>query len=367
MNEREALVALNMMEKVGPVSVRSLVATLGSATAIFQCNREALQQARGVGPEVAAALLDQRDRVDWAGELERASAAGARIITQLDEEYPRQLLQIHDPPLALYVKGTLQPRDKHGIAVVGTRHPSHYGGEVAERFAVQLSGAGFTVVSGLAEGIDTRAHQGALKAGGRTLAVIGSGMDTLYPASNRLLADRIAGQGAVMSEFPFGRKPDRTTFPLRNRIVSGLSQGIIVVEAGLKSGAMITANQALEQGRTVFAVPGRIDSAASQGCHALIRTGAVLVTGIEDVLAEYEFLMPSAGGPSPRPERPAVPLTDDERKLLEPLNGEELDVDTLIRLSGLKPATVGALLVSLEMKKLVKMLPGRRVARVGRG
>jgi DNA processing protein len=217
------------------------------------------------------------------------------------------------------------------------------------------------VVSGLAEGIDTAAHQGALKGGGRTLAVMGSGIDQVYPASNRELAAQIADHGAVMSEFPFGRQPDRTTFPIRNRIVSGLSKGIVVVEAGLKSGAMITARQAAEQGRDVFAVPGRIDSPASQGCHELIRTGAALARGVEDILAEYEFLLrPTAAAPAAR----TPPVSADEGALLKLLEDGEQDVDSLIRASGLPTAAVSSALVCLELKRMVRVLPGRIVERV---
>ena len=364
MNEREAYIALNMMEKVGPVGVRSLTAVLGSAQAIFTCSREDLLQARGVGPELAKAILAQRESLDWQGEIDRAAQAGVRIVAQVDEDYPEALRTIHDPPLALYVRGTLAGRDRHAIAIVGTRHPTHYGAEVAERFGAQLAQAGFTVVSGLAEGIDTRAHLGALKVNGRTLAVIGSGMDCLYPPSNRDLAERIAGHGAVLSEFPFGRQPDRTTFAIRNRIVSGLSKGVVVVEAGLKSGALITANQALDQGRNVFAVPGRIDSHPSQGCHALIRKGAALVASVEDILEGFEFLLDLPAGQPARPAGPQPILTPDEESVVRQLEGGGQDVDSLIRLSGLNAASISSLLITLEMKRVVKMLPGRRVERV---
>jgi len=225
-------------------------------------------------------------------------------------------------------------------------------------------------VSGLARGIDTAAHRGALKGGGRTLAVLGGGIDCLYPPENAELARQIAGQGAVISEFPLGREPDKTTFPIRNRIVSGLSMGVLVVEAGLTSGAVITANQALDQGRSVFAVPGRIDSPASQGCHRLIKQGARLVEGVEDVLEEFSFLLPKDGrarepqadsrtgdGRGPMPN-----LSDDEACLVRVLQEEEkLDIDSLTRLSGLKPAGVSAALIGLEMKRIVRMLPGRLV------
>jgi DNA processing protein len=362
MNEREAYIALNAMEKVGPVGVRSLSSQLGSISAIFEADKQALMTAKGIGPEVADAIIRQRDSIDWQGEIERAAALGAHIVTQIDQEYPKQLLEIHDPPLALYVWGQIEQRDKHAIAVVGTRRPTHYGREAATELASQLARTGFVVISGLAQGIDTAAHDAALKAGGRTLAVIGSGLEHIYPPSGLDLAKRISEHGAVISEFPVGRQPDKTTFPMRNRIVSGLSLGVLVVEAGRSSGALITANQALEQGRSVFAVPGRIDSHASVGTNELIKNGAKLVMGVEDILADYEFLIPpgprqsAAGKAGPLPQ-----LSDEEVKLTELLGEGECEVDKLIRDSGLKPAVVSSLLIGLEMKRMVRMLPGRVV------
>jgi DNA processing protein len=365
MNEREAYIALNMMEKIGPVGVRSLVNELGSVMAIFEADKASLTRAQGIGPEVAGAIVNQRDSVNWAGEIEKANAFGAHIVTQIDKEYPKELLEIHDPPLALYVWGTLETRDKHSIAVVGTRRPTHYGRETAALLSFQLAKAGMTVVSGLAQGIDMVAHESALKANGRTLAVMGSGLDHIYPTSNTDLAKSISKQGAVITEFPFSRQPDKTTFPMRNRIVSGLSMGVLVVEAGFNSGALITANMALEQGRSVFAVPGRIDSHASVGTNGLIKSGAKLVITVEDVLQEYEFLLPqfmieSKGAKSER----APLLSENEVRLVEILNDGEQDVDTLIRGSGLKPAEVSSLLLEMEMKRVVRMLPGRVVEMV---
>ena len=363
MNERDAYIVLNIMEKVGPVVVRALIERLGSASAIMEADAGALREARGVGPELAAAIVRQRETLDPAREQALAESLGARIVTQIDDEYPKPLLEIHDPPLALAVKGTLTSGDRRAIAIVGTRRPSHYGRDVAEQLAAQLCRTGFTVISGLAEGIDTAAHRGALAARGRTLGVLGGALDCLYPSSNRELAEAMSGQGAVISEFPFGRRPDKTTFPMRNRIVSGLSMGIVVVEAGLTSGAMITARQAMEQGRTVFAVPGRIDSSRAAGCHALIRDGAVLVTGVDDILAEFEFLIPpSRDGARARGGAGAPALNDAERTLVEALSGGERDVDSLIRECNLKPAEAGSLLLGLEMKRVVRMLPGRTVA-----
>lgn len=365
MQDRDAYIALNMMERIGPVTVRSCVDQLGSAAAIFDASEAALQQVEGLGRETLGRLLSQRGTTDWQAELDRADEAGARLITPVDDEYPGRLKTIHDPPLALYIRGELRSVDAHAIAVVGTRHPTHYGTQVADSMAFQLAQAGYTVSSGLAEGIDTAAHEGALKAKGRTVAVIGSALDELYPKSNEKLADRIAGEGAVISEFPFGRKPDKTTFPMRNRIVSGMSKAILVVEAGPGSGALITADLALEQGRDVFAVPGRIDSRASRGCHSLIRNGATLVTQIEDIISEYEDLFRNVV-PTPSPAARAVrALTTEEQTLVRPLEGGDQNVDSLIRLSGLPPADVNVLLLGLEMKKVVKLLPGRMVTRVG--
>jgi len=361
MNEREAYIALNMMSDVGPVGVRCLAEALGSAAAIFEATPAELGGARGAGRDLTAAVLAQRDAVDWAGELERTEAAGARIVTQVDEEYPAPLRGIHDPPLAFYARGRLEARDRHAIGVVGTRRPTHYGRETAGMLGFGLARCGFTVVSGLAAGIDTEAHRAALRARGRTIAVLGGALDCMYPRANAGLADEIAAQGAVLTEFPFGRQPDKTTFPMRNRIVSGLSMGVVVVEAAPGSGALITAAQALDQGRSVMAVPGRIDSAASRGCHGLIQGGARLVTSVEDVLQEFEFLI------APKPEAEAQgraarpPLSGDEERVVEALDGGESEVDALIRATGLTASAMGVLLLGLEMKRVVKMLPGRTV------
>ena len=370
MTEQEAYIALNMMEGIGPVGVRSLVAVLGSARAIFDASRSELQQAHGIGTEMAGLILRQRDGDALAEECARAEETGTRILTPLDADYPEGLRQIHDPPLALYMRGNLRPMDRHAVAVVGTRRATHYGMDSARKLSYQLGKAGVCVLSGLALGIDTAAHEGALRAGGRTIAVIGSGFDHLYPEENRALADRIPEQGAVLTEFPFARKPDKTTFPMRNRIVSGLSKGVLVIEAGKRSGASITANQALSQGRSVFAVPGRIDSYASMGTNDLIKQGAYLVTGVDDILEHFEMLFPASQSPAasdsgkqvaaPHPE-----LSEDETHVVGLLARGELGVDVLIRESGIAPSKVASLLVSLELKRILRMLPGHKVELIG--
>lgn len=347
MNEREAYIALNMIERIGPAGVSKRIGELGSAVAVFDS-------------------MPGNSDVDWRGELERVEQMGARLITRIDAEYPGNLLEIYDPPLALYMLGSLKDADRHSIAVVGSRRPTHYGRETAARLSGQLAASGMTVVSGLAEGIDTAAHEGALNTGGRTLAVLGSALDRIYPSSNKGLAGRIARYGAVLSEFPLGRHPDKTTFPMRNRIVSGLSMGVLVVEAGKKSGALITVNQALEQGRSVFAVPGRVDSRMSAGPNGLIKHGARLVETVDDILHEYEFLFPDIAGfnrASCGKGAPPVKLSEEESRLVEMLSDGELHVDGLIRGSGLEPGQVSGLLIGLEMKRMVRMLPGGVVER----
>jgi DNA processing protein len=308
-----------------------------------------------------AKILDQRTRIDTDQEEAAAAAVGARVITQVDAEYPKRLLQIYDPPLALYVQGELQLRDEHGVAIVGSRRTSHYGLETAERLGLQLAQSGVTVVSGLARGIDTAAHRGALNGKGRTVAVLGGALDCMFPPENTELAQQIARQGAVLSEYPMGRQPDKTTFPVRNRIVSGLSKGVAVVEADIASGAMITAHQALDQGRMVFAVPGRIDSFGARGPHKLIKNGAKLVESVEDILDELGCLIARPVRSDGVTAGPAITEVEAELVALIDEDGEA-DLDSLIRRSGRKPSEVSALLLGLELKRVVKMLSGQRVA-----
>ena len=363
MNERDAYIALNMIQGIGPISVRAMVQALGSAAAIFEADRDQLLAVAGIGPELSKKIVAQRRSVAWEAELAAVEKLGAAVLTPVDDAYPKPLREIHDPPLALYVWGRLEERDRHAVAVVGSRRMTLYGQQTSERLAYQLAQAGFTVVSGLARGIDTAAHRGALKAKGRTLAVLGGALDRIYPEENTDLAKAIAESGAVLSEFPLGRDPDKTTFPMRNRIISGLSLGVLVVEAGVDSGAMITAREAADQGRTVFAIPGRIDSAGSKGCHRLIRDGARLVETVDDILEEFEMLIPrerSAAGAETPASRPAPTLSADEACLVELLRQEErMDMDALTRRSGLSPAAVSVAAIGLEMKRVARMMPGR--------
>jgi DNA processing protein len=363
MTDRQAYILFNMMEGIGPVRVRSLIEALGSMQAVVEADEQELMRGKAVGPELARSIAKQRQTLDPAQEEATAEARGYRVVTFIDPGYPEPLKTIYDPPLALYIWGTLEAKDRHGMALIGSRRTSNYGRQVADRLAYQLARTGFTVNSGLARGIDTAAHEGAIKGGGRTLAVLGGALDKFYPPENRVLAEKIAEQGAVISEFPFGREPDRTTFPMRNRIVSGLSMGVVVVEAGIKSGALHTANAAAEQGRTIFAVPGRIDSAFSGGSHQLIKTGAKLVEDVDDILQEFEFLIPKKKQEMEQDltMRPEVQLSAEEQAMVKALAPGEQDVDTLARLVELPAAKISALLIGLEMKRVIRMLPGRMV------
>lgn len=367
MDSREALVALNLIEHVGPVRVRRLLEHFGDAAAVLRASKEQLLQVPGIGEETAEAIARWETTVDLAGELRRIEQFGCRVLTASDAEYPALLREIYDPPVVLYVKGSLTAQDKNAVAVVGSRTTTHYGIEAARKLAYQLAYVGVTVVSGGARGIDTAAHQGALAARGRTVCVLGTGINTVFPPENKELFERIAANGALVTQFPFNRNADKQSFAIRNRIVAGMTLGTVVVEADLHSGALITAHFATDYGRQVFAVPGRIDSPRSRGCHDLIKKGAKLCESAEDVLSEFEYLFPPSNRPPSAAETgvlPAVELSETERKVYEALRpDDETHADEVIRRSGLPPSAVSVALLSLEMKRIVKQLPGKLFVR----
>lgn len=362
MNEREALVALNMIEKVGPIRVRHLLEAFGDAASVLKAPSSRLTRVQGIGEDVAGFISRWEDKVDLAVELKRIEEYGCRILTQTDEEYPRLLREIYDPPIVLYVRGKLVEKDHQGIAMVGSRMTSAYGAETARKLGYQLAYAGVTVVSGAARGIDTHAHQGALAAKGRTVAVLGNGINIVYPPENAKLFERIRENGAVLTQFPFNRKADKQSFPIRNRIVAGMTLGTVVVEASLTSGALITANMAADNNRQVFAVPGRVDSPRSKGCHDLIRKGATLCESVEDTFQEFESLFPRKNEVSSQEQTAilAADLSENEQKIVAALDEEEKQIDEIIDQTGLPSATVSVVLLKLEMKRLVKQLPGKR-------
>lgn len=370
MTDREALIALNQVSGLGAITVKRMIEAFGSADAIFRAGERDLLRVPGIGSERAQSFRRELDQVRADGEIARAAELGVQLLTWVDAAYPAALQAIADPPLVLYVAGAVEPLSGPGIAVIGTRRPTVYGREIALQLAYQLAGAGYVIVSGLALGIDTQAHRGALQAGGRTVGVLGGALDCLYPKENEALSREMASQGgAVMCEYPFGRQPDRQTFPMRNRIVSGLVKGVVVVEAPLNSGTLITVDQALDQGRSVMAFPGRADSPASAGCHRLLRSGARLVTCADEVIEELQELLPASAtrtaARSATPENALQPpASAEERKLLEHIGNEPVHIDAIIRESGLPAGTVNALVIGLQIKRRLKLLPGGMVKKV---
>ena len=365
MDTREALVVLNLLEGIGPVRVRQLLEIFGDAAKVLQANRSTLVRVKGIGVDLAGTIMNWESATDLAGELKSAEDFGVRLVFQNDEEYPELLREIYDPPIVLYVKGHMLPEDKNSIAMVGARRTTHYGQDTARKLSYQLAGHGITVVSGGARGVDSASHQGALSAKGRTIAVLGTGINIVYPAENAELYERISDNGAVITQFPFNRKGDKQSFPIRNRIVAGMTLGTVVVEANQKSGALITANMAADNNRQVFAVPGRIDSPQSRGCHNLIRNGAALCENAEDILAEFEHLFPNqALGQADHSEpMPLANLTEQEQAVFDVLETTEQSIDTIIAKSDLPTPMVSVALLGLEMKRLAKQLPGKLFAR----
>jgi DNA processing protein len=362
MDCREAFVALNLIKDLGPVRVRQLLERFGDSTAILRASRAELQQVHGIGPELSENIAGWEKMVDLGGEMKRIEQSGCHIVIQSDPNYPPLLKQIYDPPILLYVRGSLMEKDKNAVAVVGSRMTTYYGVEVARKIGFQLAYTGVTVVSGGARGIDSAAHQGALNGKGRTIAVLGTGINLVFPAENAELFDRIAANGALITQFPFNRKADKMSFPIRNRIVAGMTFGTVVVEANLTSGALITAGMAVDYGRQVFAVPGRVDSPRSKGCHDLIKKGAKLCEGAEDILSEFEYMFPASNRPSQLHEGatpPAMTLSEAEQTIYDLIDNEEVAIDDLIRHSGMPSSSVSVALLGLEMKRLIRQLPGK--------
>ena len=362
MTESEAYLILNLLSGIGPVKAKRLRERFGSLDLALTAHGTDLRSVEGIGPELVEKITSWKETTDADRERKWAAELGLSIVTMADKEYPVSLSEIYDPPMVLYIKGKVPATWPRGIAVVGSRETSHYGLETAKKLGYQLAYAGVPVISGLARGIDTAAHLGALAAKGTTWAALGCGLDKMYPPENDVLAAKIVESGGcLISELPLGTSPDKRTFPMRNRIVSGLSFGCLVIEAGRQSGALITARQALDQGRQVFAVPGRIDNPLAQGCHQLIKDGAKLVEGVEDILAELEFLNLREEAPQPR----ALPanLSPEEEKVYAAIELDETPIDAITRETGLPSGTVSSTLLRLEMKKMVKQLPGKLFVR----
>ena len=375
-DELKYWLALKWVPGVGNVGFISLVETFGSPRAVFAAPISNLKEVSGIGQKVASQIksFDQWQEVER--ELDFARKEQVSIVTYGETIYPKNLLNIYDFPPFLYVKGKLS-EDDICIAVVGSRLSSTYGRFSTERLCRELAMRGVTIVSGLAKGIDRAAHQGSLAGKGRTIAVLGCGLDIVYPRENKDIFEKIPLQGAIITEFPFGTPPNGPNFPARNRIISGLSLGVVVVEAGFRSGSLITARIALDQGREVFAVPGSIDSAGSKGTNKLIKDGAKLIEGVEDILEEIrpqlgqklkpqsqkapvkENLcpeLPLAGKEAPKKEV----LTQKECSLLQQISQMPVNIDDLIAKTGEKPGDILNVLLLLELKGLICQLPGKR-------
>lgn len=346
------LVGLSLLPGIGPARFHRLLERCGEPERAWRAG-EADLLAVGVDNRQLPALLEKRRTLSLEREMERLRQLGVSVLSTQDPSYPLRLREIPTPPALLYVLGEITRADDQAIGVVGTRSPSMYGKELTARVVPQLVGIGLTIVSGLARGIDTIAHHGALDAGGRTIAVLGCGVDVIYPAENRRLYTRIGEHGAVISEYPLGAKPDAYNFPARNRIISGLSLGAVVVEAGHRSGALITADYALEQNREVFAFPGRATDRGSAGCNTLIREGrAKLVTSCDDILAELDL----SAAVHQLEIKVAIPANDDESRLLALLSHEPVHIDDLSRRTALTAPTVASTLLMLELKGTVRQV-----------
>ncbi len=406
MNERSlAIFRLHLTEGIGAVTYKKFIRAFGSPEAALAAPRSRLAEIGGIGGKrastIAGARSESAERAEE--ELELAEEHGARVVTLEDEEYPRALRTIFDPPLVLYVKGEITKRDGLALAIVGSRRSSYYGRSQAENIAAHMAGLGFTIVSGLARGIDSAAHRGALAGKGRTIAVLGNGLAKVYPPENEDLAAEVAAQGAVVSEFPMKTEPTRENFPKRNRVISGLALGVLVVEGNLRSGALITARAAMEQGREIFALPGKVDSPLARGPHSLIKDGAKLVEGHQDILDEIgpsadvlglsddeegqvseDVSVPAETAETEEAEAPAEAatkkrkkkrgkpesakpfpgLSPSERRLYDCLSSDPRSIDDITEETEMSPAEVSAGLLVLEIRRLAKQLPGKMFVRL---
>lgn len=361
-----AWLTLSMVPGVGPLLRRDLLERFGCAQAILDAAPSELREVPRLGPKLCNALCNAQRDIDVDSELQRCQQHGIDLLTQETQQYPDPLSQIPDPPAVLFSRGSFLPQDEMAIAIVGTRHASHYGRTQARRLAAGLSRAGLTIVSGLARGIDTEAHQACLDANGRTIAVLGSGLLNIYPAENKPLAERVVLNGALVSESATLSKPSRGSFPRRNRIVTGMSLGVIVVEAGDRSGALISARLSMEQGREVFAVPGPVDSRTSRGCHQLIRDGAKLVEGPDDVLEELGPMFQTAVDRDGREvHHPAeLQLNEQEKLVLDAILNRPTTIEEVVEGCGLPVHRVLSTVSVLEMRRLIRRLGGMQVVRL---
>ncbi len=368
-DETRALLTLHLLPGVGPRTTAALLDRFGSAAAVLRAGANQLRGVPHVGEKLAGQIVEALHRIDVNAELAAMERHQVSLIAKGTPEYPAALAPLDASPTVLYVRGTLEERDQRAIAIVGSRRCTGYGKRWAERLAGELVRAGYTVVSGLARGIDGHTHRGALQAGGRTIAVLAGGLSKIYPPEHKELAEQVRNAGALLSEATMLQEPLPGMFPARNRIISGLSLGVVVVEANERSGALYTAEHAAEQGRPVFAVPGSLENEASAGCHRLIRQGATLIRGVDDILQELQVTaatqQTTAGAGPVAPAAPAEPpdLDETERRIWASLVEKPRHLDELVQLLGVSAGELSGLLMMLEMRRVVRRLPGNRFER----
>ena len=360
MTEQEAYIIINLIPGTGTVRIQELITAFGSPKTLLEASLSDIAGQYGISKKIAENIVNWKKVTNYELEIELAEKTGTRIITLADREYPEILKQIYNPPLCLYIRGTLPEDNSKNIAVVGSRRTTRYGQKVTAYIAGAAADADWTVVSGLAYGIDAAAHKAVVEKKGKTIAVLGGGLARIHPQDHIPLAGSIIKHnGAVISEFPMNFPPARWSFPMRNRIISGLSRGLIVIEAGERSGSLITAKLALEQGRTVFAVPGEIDNPQAKGTNRLIKNGAILTESFNDILEEFSFI-PSYAADKKKKENPKIELTETEQKIISELRRGTMSIDQLSIVLSLPPGPLLATLMQLQIKGLVASLPGKK-------
>lgn len=350
-----SLIFIDLLDipRMTEAKLKNLLQQFQTPEAVFNASRNDLLAVKGIDNEITSAISSYKQNQETAKKYKRAEQLGIKIVSYLDKNYPKNLKSISHAPPVLFMRGEIKPADEKALAIIGTRQPTSYGKMVAEKFAYELTQMGITIVSGLARGIDTSAHLGALKAKGRTIAVLGCGVDVYYPPENKKYYDEISQNGAVISEFNLGVTPFAMNFPKRNRIISGLSLGILAVEAPADSGVLNTVNWAVEQGREVFAVPGAINQKASIGTNQLIKDGAKPVTSVQDICQELNFAFE-------KNEKQNIPVSDLEKKILDILSSEPLYPDQITETLNEPMPVLLPQLLSLEIKGLIKQLPGNK-------
>jgi len=357
----EAWLKLSLIPNIGKIRLTQLVEHFGSPEAVFDASIEDICSVENFGQELALSIIENKDKVDVSKELELIEKFNIKIITYKEDDYPENLKNIPYPPAFLYIKGDLCPEDKFSIAVIGSRRNSQYGKMVCNEIAGKLAEYGLTVVSGMAQGIDSIAHISALKKDKRTIAVLGNGLSMCYPAEHKGLMERIAKSGAVISEFPMTTKPNKENFPVRNRTISGLTLGTLVVEASAKSGTLITADYAVEFGRAVYAVPGDINRENSQGTNALIQKGAKLIQSADDIISDLRFMLKGFIIEEKAKDMKKITesLSEGERVILDILKNDVLYFDQILDQSNMSMGELSNVLLNLEIKDLIKQFPGK--------